>query len=122
MQLKTNFGGGKTHSMLALYHIFGPDIELADLPEYDQIQERIGATDDIKAGRAVIVGDAPNVSQPQQHHNCTTRTLWGEIARQLGGLEGYALVERNDFQGTNPGADTLAKLLEDHGPALIIIG
>ncbi len=121
VQLQTNFGGGKTHSLLALYHIFGADIELADLPEYDQIQERAGATDDIKAGRAVIVGDALNVSQPQQHPNCTTRTLWGEIAWQLGGLEGYALVEQNDLQGTNPGADTLAQLLEDHGPALIII-
>ena len=121
VQLQTNFGGGKTHSMLALYHAFGPDIELADLPEYDQIQERIGVTDDIKAGRAVLVGDALNVSQPRQHHDCTTRTLWGEIAWQLGGLEGYALVERNDLQGTNPGADTLVQLLEDHGPALIII-
>ena len=27
VQLQTNFGGGKTHSMLALYHIFGEDIE-----------------------------------------------------------------------------------------------
>ena len=74
----------------------------------------------MQARRAVIVGTSFNVSQPRQHADCTTRTIWGEIAYQLGGVAGYELVEKNDLEGTNPGADTLVKLMETHGPALII--
>ncbi|MDE2811426.1 MAG: DUF499 domain-containing protein, partial [Gemmatimonadota bacterium] len=69
----------------------------------------------------MIVGTGFNVSQPRQHADCSTRTIWGEIAYQLGGLSAYELVERNDLEGTNPGADTLVKLMETHGPALIIL-
>lgn len=122
VQLQTNFGGGKTHSMLALYHAFSDDFQLSGLPEYDEIQKLVpDIDDDLKARRAVIVGTDFNVSQPRQHADCSTRTIWGEIAWQLGGLAGYELVEQNDLEGTNPGADTLVKLLEAHGPALIIL-
>ena len=41
-----------------------------------------------RARRAVIVGTSFNVSQPRQHADCTTRTIWGEIAYQLGGTSG----------------------------------
>ena len=122
VQLQTNFGGGKTHSMLALYHAFSDEIKLSDLRDFDEIQGLVGAIDDdLSARRAVIVGTDFNVSQPRQHSECTTRTIWGEIAYQLGGAAGYELVERNDLDGTNPGADTLVKLMDSHGPALIIL-
>lgn len=122
VQLQTNFGGGKTHSMLALYHAFGEDIKLSDLRDFDEIQTLVGAVDDdLQARRAVIVGTSFNVSQPRRHAECTTRTIWGEIAYQLGKLPAYELVEINDLEGTNPGADTLVKLMESHGPALIIL-
>ncbi len=122
VQLQTNFGGGKTHSMLALYHAFGADFKLSSLRDFDEIQKLVGAIDeDLQASRAVIVGTDFNVSQPRQHPDCSTRTIWGEIAYQLGGLPAYELVEQNDLEGTNPGADTLVKLLEAHGPALIIL-
>ena len=123
VQLQTNFGGGKTHSMLALYHAVGADIRLNELPDYDEMREQLGAAadDDLDVSRAVIVGTSFDVSNPRQHADCTTRTIWGEIAWQLGGADAYALVERNDLQGTNPGSDTLLALLEAHGPALIVI-
>ncbi len=125
VQLQTNFGGGKTHSMLALYHAFGDDFKLSRLPEYEEILKLVNSRDsiddDLEARRAVIVGTSFNVSQPRQYADCTTRTIWGEIAYQLGGVEAYELVAQNDLQGTNPGSDTLVKLLEGHGPALIII-
>ena len=122
VQLQTNFGGGKTHSMLALYHAFGDEFKLSDLREYDEIKARVGVMDDdLHARRAVIVGAGFNVSQPRQHPDCTTRAIWGEIAYQLGGAAAYELVAQNDIEGTNPGADTLVKLLEAHGPALIIL-
>ena len=122
VQLQTNFGGGKTHSMLALYHAFSDDFKLSMLRDYDEIRGRVGdIDDDLRARRAVIVGTSFNVSQPRRHSDCTTRTIWGEIAYQLGKLPAYELVEQNDLEGTNPGADTLVQLLEAHGPALIIL-
>lgn len=122
VQLQTNFGGGKTHSMLALYHAFSDDFKLSSLRDYDEIRRLAGdVDDDLQARRAVIVGTSFNVSQPRQYRDCSTRTIWGEIAYQLGGAEAYELVAQNDLEGTNPGADTLVKLMEDHGPALIIL-
>ncbi|MDE2636072.1 MAG: DUF499 domain-containing protein [Chloroflexota bacterium] len=122
VQLQTNFGGGKTHSMLALYHAFSADFKLSDLRDFDEIRQLAGdIDDDLEARRAVIVGTSFNVSQPRRHADCTTRTIWGEIAYQLGGAAAYELVELNDLEGTNPGADTLVQVMDAHGPALIIL-
>lgn len=122
VQLQTNFGGGKTHSMLALYHLFGGEVQLDDLVGAEDIIERISQVDDlIVARRAVIVGTAFDASEPRVHKNCTTYTLWGEIAWQLGGGEAYELVANADMERISPGSDTLLKLLENHGPALIIM-
>lgn len=48
------------------------------------------------------------------------RTLWGELAWQLGGKEGYALVKDDDECGTI-GGDGLSKLLQKYSPCLILI-
>ncbi len=50
----------------------------------------------------------------------TVRTLWGEIAWQLGGKEGYKLVKEDDEKATNPG-NTLKELFNKYGPCLILI-
>ncbi|MFQ3648209.1 MAG: DUF499 domain-containing protein [Anaerolinea sp.] len=122
IQLQTSFGGGKTHSMLALYHLFGGQIGFSEIPGGEAIIERIGDVDDrVEARRAVIVGTAFSATEPRQYHNCTTHTLWGEIAYQLGGVEAYRLVEKADLAGASPGSDTILQLLETYGPALLII-
>ena len=122
VQLQTNFGGGKSHSMLALYHLFGDEIGLDDLAEAEDIIKRIDGVDgSITAKRAVIVGTAFDANQPRVHGRCTTYTIWGEIAWQLGGAEAYELVADADMRRISPGSDTLLKLLEDHGPALIVM-
>ena len=48
------------------------------------------------------------------------RTLWGELAWQLGGKEGYKLVEQADKTATNPG-DALKELFNKYAPCLILI-
>ena len=122
VQLQTNFGGGKTHSMLALYHLFGGKVKIADVAGAEDIIKRIGDVDrGLIANRAVIVGTAFDANEPRIHDNCTTYTLWGEIAWQLGGLDAYELVANADTKRISPGSDTLLKLLEEHGPALIIM-
>ncbi len=122
VQLQTSFGGGKTHSMLALYHLLSGQIGFSEIPGGEDIVRRVGNIDDrINANRAVIVGTAFSPTEPRQYQDCTTHTLWGDIAYQIGGVEGYRLVERADLAGVSPGSDTLLELLETFGPALLIV-
>ena len=121
VQLQTNFGGGKTHSMLAIYHL-ADGFRLRDISGAEEILQRLGDVDDsIECKRAVIVGTAFDGAKPKDHADCSTHNLWGEIAYQLGGLAGYEMVAEADRSGISPGSDTLLALLEAHGPALIII-
>ena len=126
IELQTNFGGGKTHSMLALYHI-ASDIELTDIPGLEPIVQEIEASGvrvaDIPVPkRAVLVGTALGPNQVRRHEDgVETRTLWGELAWQLGRRKGYALVEDSDKSGVNPGADILSRLFNEFSPALILI-
>ncbi len=122
VQLQTSFGGGKTHSMLALYHLVGGRIRFSEIPDGQTITSRIGEVDDrLEARRAVIVGSAFSPTQPRQYSDCTTHTLWGDIAYQIGGVAAYRNFETADLAGVSPGSDALLALLEAHGPVLIII-
>ena len=121
VQLQTAFGGGKTHSMLALYHICGGGIKLADVPGGDRIRKRIGDVDLPEANISVLVGTALDPARPREYPDVTARTLWGELAYQLGGLEAYRMVEQSDLKGVSPGANTLSELFDRFGPCLVIV-
>jgi len=121
VQLQTNFGGGKTHSMIGLYHLFSgvPANELAGVHE---LLHEIGEEKAVKANTAVLVGFALNPGQPHTKPDGTViRTLWGELAWQLAGKETYALVAENDQNGTSPDSHLLAELFSKHSPCLILI-
>ena len=126
VELQTNFGGGKTHSMLALYHLFGGEPHLKDIPGIETLipaelagQERIVPP---KARRAVLVG---NRFSPAEAHTkpdgIQVCTLWGEMAWQLGGAEGYALVAEPDRKGISPGTEKLVELFTRYSPVLVLI-
>ena len=120
VELQTNFGGGKTHSMLALYHLFS-GTPVADLPGIEPILQAAGVSQPPKARRAVLVGQAISPGQAHKKPDGTVvRTLWGELAWQLLGKEGYALVAEADQRGVNPG-DGLRLLLQAASPCLILI-
>ena len=122
LQLQTSFGGGKTHSMLALYHLFGGKIGFDEIPGGEHIVRELGDIDrTLTANRAVIVGTAFSATEPRRYPDATTHTLWGDIAYQLGGVKGYEIVQKADLAGISPGSDDLLRLLESYGPALIII-
>ena len=121
IELQTSFGGGKTHSMLALYHMAGSggNAALSGLEEM-MADKHLDALP--QAHRAVLVGTdlSPNEGRPKPD-GITTRTLWGEMAWQLGRADGYARVEKSDQSGAYPGADVLESLLRKFSPCLILI-
>jgi predicted AAA+ superfamily ATPase len=74
---------------------------------------------------AGIVGSDldPSIGMPHEEHGITTRTLWGEIAYQLGGAEGYKIAEESDTLLAAPGTQLLEEIerLLDSPPMLIMI-
>jgi hypothetical protein len=120
VELQTNFGGGKTHSMLALYHLFS-GTPPADLPGAEELVKEVGVALPKTVRRAVFVGTQISPGKPHQKPDGTTvRTIWGEIAWQLGGKAGYKLVQEDDERATNPG-NSLKELFNKFGPCLILI-
>ena len=128
VQLQTNFGGGKTHSMLALYHLFS-GIDPTELPGIDAVMQEAGATTLPTVRRAVLVGNRISPGNPVTKPDGTAvRTLWGELAWQLGNAAGGASeakrafnrLSADDEQATSPG-DVLRELFIEYGPCLILI-
>jgi hypothetical protein len=120
IELQTNFGGGKTHSMLALYHLFS-DTPVARLPGVEALARDAGAAPTAGIRRAVLVGNKISPGQPSRKPDGTlVHTLWGELAWQLGGAEGYAEVAEDDRRATNPG-DALRRLFNRYAPCLILV-
>ena len=120
VQLQTNFGGGKTHSMLALYHLFSgtPPSELVGI---DAVLKAAGTNKVSTAKRVVLVGNKISPGNPVKKSDGTTvRTLWGELAWQLGGKKAFERVRADDEKATSPG-DVLRELFVEYGPCLILI-
>ncbi|TAM79789.1 MAG: DUF499 domain-containing protein [Acidobacteria bacterium] len=121
VELQTNFGGGKTHSMLALYHLFS-GVAPADLPGIDAVLKETGVSRPPLAKRPVLVGTAISPGQPHKKPDGTVvHTLWGDLAWQLLGKEGFRRVADADKQGVSPGSDTLRELFQKAGPTLVLI-
>ncbi len=128
VQLQTNFGGGKTHSMLALYHLFS-GASSRELPGIDAVLAAAEATKLPEVRRVVLVGNKISPGNPVTKPDGTViRTLWGELAWQLGHAAGGAKEAKKAFKriladdenATSPG-DALRELLNDYGPSLILI-
>jgi len=120
VELQTNFGGGKTHSLLALYHLCG-DVPPSALPGMDTLATEVGLSMPPNVHRAVLVGNRISPADVHKKPDGTVvHTLWGELAWQLGGKKGYEIVRAADEKGVSPG-DDLRVLLKTFSPCLILI-
>lgn len=126
IELQTNFGGGKTHSMLALWHLCS-GAPVNELPGLEQFIAERKLTPPGKVNKVVLVGQKISPGQPSKKPDGTiVNTLWGELAWQLGeqsgrgGAEAYAMVAEADKTGTNPG-DALRELFDRYAPVLVLV-
>jgi hypothetical protein len=117
--LQTAFGGGKTHTMLAAYHLCGVDdpktLEgvddlAADLPNWKRPKTAVFVGSSKAIEDSLILRDGPKV-----------HTLWGYIAWRLAGDEGLALVEKAEASRTNPGSELMVEVFKLAGPSLILL-
>jgi predicted AAA+ superfamily ATPase len=128
MQLQTNFGGGKTHSMLALFHLFS-DATAQALLGIDEVLTEADVSKPPKVNRVVLVGNKLSPGNPATKSDGTiVRTLWGELAWQLGYSRGglkeakkaFSRIQADDERATSPG-DVLRELMNEYAPSLILI-
>ena len=121
VDLQTTFGGGKTHTLIALWHLCS-GVPLPDLPEEVQELVRAAGADTVpEVRRAALVGTRIAPGQVSVKPDGTeVATLWGELAWQLAGKDGYELLAEADRTGTSPG-NALADLFAACAPCLVLV-
>jgi len=121
IQLQTAFGGGKTHTMLAVLHLASRNVSTDKLEGIPPLLDEANISDLPKAKVAVIDGIKLSPSQPQRHGDIAANTLWGELAWQLLGEDGYKMVAESDATGVSPGKEVIRQLVEKAAPCVILI-
>ena len=131
LRLDTSFGGGKTHNQIAAYHLAERPQSVPDLSDFfadeatgEAYSEAAALGLDVET--AVFVGthvDGTSARCDYTDPNAPeTKTMWGEIAYQLFGREGYEFLRENDEQQSPPGSQKLEHLFNRHEePALVLI-
>ena len=110
---ETSFGGGKTHGLIALWHL-ASGARPSNLDEFidpDLLPPQCSA--------AAVVGDSLDPVNGFTTGGTTTYTLWGEIGRQLG-PEAWALVQASDEARTAPGKQVWLDMFGTT-PTLIVV-
>jgi len=128
IQLKTAFGGGKTHSLLALYHMMKNSMKAETLPGVKELLDasKVGALPRTRV--VTLVGtfiDPTKFRRPANLPGIQVNTLWGEmaaqIAEQCNNPKLYDHVKEADKKGVSPGSKALTDLLNEGGPCLILM-
>lgn len=122
VSLQTGFGGGKTHTLISLYHIAKAGRSLQNSAYTANLLQEGVAPDFDNAKVAVFTNNTTDVVQGRTtDEGITIYTLWGELAYQLGGVEGYNKVRANDESRTAPTSSIFKPILKQHTPSLILV-
>ena len=120
ISLQTGFGGGKTHSLISLYHVVKDSRTFRDLAAARAILDPEDMPQFDNARVAVFTQNTVSVVDGHQvEDGIITHTLWGELAWQLGGKEGYERVKNADIQMIAPTAKDIKPVIEGASPALM---
>lgn len=120
--LSTQFGGGKTHSLTLLFHLAQNGDAAKSWKGVGGILQDAAVSSVPKAATAIFVGTEFDSISGRGGSDGTPlrKTPWGEIAFQLGGEEGFKLVEQHEQELTAPGGDVIERMLPKGKPTLIL--
>jgi predicted AAA+ superfamily ATPase len=113
MTLVTQFGGGKTHTLTALYHLAKSGSKVKSDSGVAQMLSDAGLSEVPAAKVAVFVGNAWDSGEGRE-------TPWIDIARQLAGDAGVKALGLS-AKDIPPGTDSIAKLIEVAGGSVLIL-
>ena len=121
--MTTQFGGGKTHSLLLLYHLASNGDAARDWQGVGRLRDLAGVKAVPEAKVAVFVGTEfdPISGRGGDDGTPLRKTPWGEIAYQLGGVEALEVLKEHEKQGIAPGGDVIRKFLPTDKPVLILM-
>lgn len=119
ISLQTGFGGGKTHSLISLYHLTTLGKSANNRADVSDLIAFTGPLAFDVANSAVFTNRTLDPTQGRTDKGIHIRTLWGELAYQLGGKAGYELIRANDEARTAP-KGVFGKVLEAY-PGLILL-
>jgi hypothetical protein len=125
VNLKTSFGGGKTHTELAIYHLFEHPEESMKVPQVRELVAEAGLDAPPPCRVAVLPGTRLSPTSHTTDEGLHIRSLWGEMAYRLGGAAAFELVAESDARLVSPGEDALEavlkQVLEEVGSAVILL-
>jgi predicted AAA+ superfamily ATPase len=106
LQLRSPFGGGKSHVLAALYHT------TQDRPALEKNWPQAKTWPQLTNVRvAVFDGEKFDIQGREVESGLRPQTLWGWIAYRLGGAPLYEEVRYHDEHRISPGGDVIVKLL-----------
>lgn len=121
ISLQTGFGGGKTHTLISLYHLCKMGVKAAGSNEVSELVAFAGKPEFEQANIAVFTNTTNDPANGRIAADGThIQTIWGELAYQIGGAEAFEIIRKNDEQMIAP-AGLFKQVLEKSKPALILI-
>ncbi|TIS54880.1 MAG: ATP-binding protein [Mesorhizobium sp.] len=123
--LQTAFGGGKTHTMLAIFHLvkhLGEGGDPRGLPGLAEVLDRAGVKSLTKPKMAVFVGSSKGADVSLNlKEGPRVNTLWGYIAWRIAGDAGLKLVAEAEAARTSPGSELMVEVFKLAGPSVILL-
>jgi len=123
IHLQSNFGGGKTHTELAIYHLLHSPAEVTALPQIASLMQELGFAEVPAAAIAALPCADLFPGGRKVTADTTIHTLWGEVAYRLGGgtTHLYEIIRKSDEMQIAPGVELLRDLLQAAGPCVLLI-
>lgn len=113
MTLITQFGGGKTHTLAALYHMVTKGAKAIEYPGISDLISNAGIKAVPHARVAAFVGNAWDPREGRE-------TPWIDIARQLAGDKGVAELGP-EARTTPPGTNALTRVFQAAGGPVLLL-
>jgi Protein of unknown function (DUF499) len=120
ISLQTGFGGGKTHTLISLFHLAKWGKKAINSEYTKELLATTGEPKFDTANIAVFTNTTNDPAQGRKVDGLTIKTIWGEIAYQLGGKAAYEIIRVNDEKQIAP-KGLFKAVLDQCKPALILI-
>lgn len=120
-RMQTEFGGGKTHTLLAAYHLFSSADKVGKTKLARDLAGQLKGGQLPSARVVVLDGSAMRADAETMPDGTVVHTLLGHLVYGLGGAEAHAKIANQDQGLLGTSTAQMAEILGEHGPCLILM-